>query len=256
MIDAQTRTPDIWLLDLQRGTETRLTFDAAGDRAPLWSPDGSEIIFASDRTGVWDLYRKSVNGAKPEEPIGATPGDEFPYQWSNDGRYVVSHVPNPQTNWDIWVTPVAEPSKARPFLQTPFNEVQGALSPDGQWMAYASDETGIFEVYVQSFPVARKKWQVSVRGGSEPKWRSDGRELFYIAPQHKLMSVEIRQDSTFQAGVPRELFRMAIPDLASSFPSNYEVVGQGQRFLVNTLVPNALSSPISVVLNWTAELKH
>ena len=135
--------------------------------------------------------------------------------------------------------------------------LMGAVfSPDGKWVAYTSRESGRSEVYLTNFPQPRSKWQVSVHGGSEPKWRSDGRELFYVAPQHKLMSVEVRQKSTFQAGVPRELFRMVIPDLGPSFPSNYEVVDQGQRFLVNTLVPNAPSSPISVVVNWTAELRR
>ena len=131
-VNPQTRTPDIWLFDLGRGTETRFTFDPGSERAPLWSPDGREIMFASDRTGVWDLYKKSVNGTKAEEVVVASPDDEFPSQWSADGRLIVYSTPKPDTNWDLWTLPVLEPSKPTPFLRTPFNEVQGALSPNGQ----------------------------------------------------------------------------------------------------------------------------
>jgi eukaryotic-like serine/threonine-protein kinase len=186
----------------------------------------------------------------------ASADDEFPSQWSADARFIVYCTPSPNTNWDLWVLPLLEPSKPRPFLRTRFNEVQGTLSPNGQWMAYTSDETGRFEVYVQSFPVGGNKWQVSVDGGSDPKWRLDGRELFYISPKHKLMSVKLRPGSTFEAGVPTELFEMPVPDLVPSFPNNYVVTADGQRFLVNTVIRDAPSSPISVVINWAAELSR
>jgi hypothetical protein len=123
-------------------------------------------------------------------------------------------------------------------------------------MAYSSDETGRFEVYVQSFPVAGNKRQVSVHGGWEPKWRSDGRELFYISAEHKLMSAKVQPGSTFEAGVPAELFKLNIPDFTPSYPNNYVVTADGQRFLVNSLVESAVSSPISVELNWTAEMRR
>jgi serine/threonine protein kinase len=255
-IDSQTRTPDIWLFDLNRGTETRFTFDPGSDRAPLWSPDGREIIFASDRTGVWDLYRKSVNGTNAEEAVITSADDEFPSQWSADARLIVFSTPKPGTNWDLSTLPLLEPSKPRPFLRTRFNEVQGALSPNGQWMAYTSDETGRFEVYVQSFPWGGNKWQLSVDGGSDAKWRSDGLELFYVSLKQKLMSVKIQPGSRFEAGVPAELFEMPIPVLVASFPNNYVVSADGQRFLVNTLVRDAPSSQISVVINWAAELRR
>jgi serine/threonine protein kinase len=254
--DSQTRTPDIWLFDLVRGTETRLTFDPGSDRAPLWSADGTEILFGSDRTGIWELYRKVLNSPNAEEQVTASVDDEFPSQWSAGGRLIVYHVPKANTNWDLCVLPLAQPSNSKPFLKTPFNEVQGALSPDGQWMAYSSDETGRFEVYVQSFPVAGNKRQVSVHGGWEPKWRSDGRELFYISAEHKLMSAKVQPGSTFEAGVPAELFKLNIPDFTPSYPNNYVVTADGQRFLVNSLVESAVSSPISVELNWTAEMRR
>jgi Tol biopolymer transport system component len=255
-IDSQTRTPDIWLFDLTRGTETRFTFDPGSDRAPLWSPDGTEIMFASDRTGVWDLYRKSVNGTKAEERVISSADDEFPSQWSADMRLIVYSTPRPKTNWDLWTLPVREPSKPSPFLRTRFNEVQGALSPNGQWMAYTADETGRFEVYVQSFPEGGNKRQVSVDGGSDSKWRADGRELFYVSPKHKLISVKLQPGARFEAGLPVELFEMPIPDLVASFPNNYLASADGQRFLVNTLVRDAPSPQISVVINWAAELRR
>ena len=134
--------------------------------------------------------------------------------------------------------------------------MQGALSPNGRWIAYTSDETGRFEVYVQSFPGGGNKWQVSVNGGSDAKWRLDGRELFYVSPNYKLMSVSLRPGLKFEAGLPEELFEIPVPDIVPSFPSNYAVTADGQRFLVNTVLQDAVSSPISVVLNWTAELSR
>jgi eukaryotic-like serine/threonine-protein kinase len=202
------------------------------------------------------LYKKSVNGTNAEEAVITSPDDEFPSQWSADGRFIVYSTPKPNTNWDLWTLPVLDPSKPSPFFKTPFNEVQGALSPNGHWMAYTSDETGRFEVYVQSFPVAGNKWQVSVDGGSDPKWRSDGRELFYVSPKHKLMSVTVGLGSTFEAGLPKELFEVPVPDVVASFPNSYVVTTDGRRFLVNTVVRDAPSSPISVVVNWAAELRR
>jgi Tol biopolymer transport system component len=255
-IDSQTRTPDIWIFDLSRGTETRFTFDPGSDRAPLWSPDGNEIIFASDRTGVWNLYRKRANDANAEELIVDSPDDEFPSQWSADSRFIVYSTPRPKTKWDLEVLPLREPSKPIPFLVTPFNEVQGVLSPNEQWMAYTSDETGRFEVYIQSFPAGGNKLQLSVDGGSDPKWRSDGRELFYISLKHKLMSVNLSLSSRPQADASKELFEVSVPDLVPSFPNNYAVTADGRRFLVNTVLRDAVSSPISVVLNWRTELSR
>ena len=255
-IDSQTRTPDIWLFDLSRGTQTRFTFDPGSDRTPLWSPDGSEILFASDRTGAWDLYRRKVNGADAEELLAASADDEFPSQWSADSRFIVYSTPRPNTNWDLVVLPLAEPSKPIQFLRAPFNEVQGVLSPNGHWMAYTSDETGRFEVYLQSFPAGGNKLQLSVDGGSDPKWRPDGRELFYVSLKHKLMSVSLVSDPRFEAGAPKELFEVPVPNLVASFPNNYVVMADGRRFLVNTVLRDAVSSPISVVLHWTTELSR
>jgi len=194
-----------------------------------------------------------VNGADAEELLAASADDEFPSQWSADSRFIVYSTPRPNTNWDLVVLPLAEPSKPIQFLRTRFNEVQGVLSPNGHWMAYTSDETGRFEVYLQSFPAGGNKLQLSVDGGSDPKWRADGRELFYVSPKHKLMSESLLSGPRFQVGAPKELFEIPVPNLVASFPNNYVVMADGRRFLVNTVLRDAVSSPISVVLHWTTE---
>ena len=212
-------------------------------------------MFSSDRTGIWELYQKDLSGAAVDQLLARSADDVFLSQWSVDGRFIVYQVPTPKTNWDLWVLSL-EDLKATPFLATPFNEVQGALSPDGAWMAYTSDESGQPEVYVQAFPAGGGKLQVSVRGGSEPKWRADGKELFYIAPDLKLMSVKVKSGSSLEAAVPSGLFEMPVPPFTPAYQNSYVPSQDGRRFLVNTLVQDATPSAITVVLNWTAGLKR
>jgi len=254
-IAGQTRTPDIWLLDLVRGVRTRFTFDTAPDRGPVWSPDGGRIAFASSRAGPWDLYQKASSGAGSDELLSSSGEDKFPTDWSPDGRFIVYHTPG-KTGWDLWVSPVSGDGRPTAFLQTEFTEVLGAVSPDGRWMAYTSDESGAFEVYVRPFPVTGGKWQVSTHGGSEPKWRPDGREIYYIAPDKSLMAVAISTGPGFESGVPKALFEARVPGVTLPFPRTYVVAERGQRFLLNTIVERATSSPITVVLNWTAEQRQ
>lgn len=248
-----TRTPDIWLLDLVRGLSTRFTFNAAPDRGPVWSPDGAKIAFASSRSGAWDLYQRASSGAGEDELLSASGDDKFPTDWSPDGGFIVYHNPSPMTGWDLWVLPLSGDPTPTPFLQTEFTEVLGTVSPDGRWMAYTSDESGAFEVYVRPFPASGGKWQVSIDGGAEPKWRQDGREIFYVAPDNKLMAVPTSTGPAFDSGLPKVLFEMRVPEITLPFPRTYVVAKNGQRFLVNTIVKDATSSPITVVLNWTAE---
>ncbi len=175
--------------------------------------------------------------------------------WSLDGRYIVYMDVLPKTKFDLGVLPLFGNRSPQPFAQTEFNEKQGRLSPDGRWMAYTSDETGRYEVYVQPFPAGGGKWQISIGGGEQPSWRRDGKELYYVGEAQKLIVVGVDASaSTFRRSTPRELFQMHSPvDIWTR--NQYAVTSDGQRFLVNTLVETSASSPITMVINWSAGLK-
>ncbi len=241
----QTRTRDLWVLDLARRTGSRLTFDAAEDLNPVFSPDGSRIAFSSSRKGRRDLYQKLASGTGDEELLLESGEDKNVEDWTRDGRFMVFN----RNSQDVWALPLTGDRKAAPLLQGPFSEVEGQVSPDGRWIAYSSNESARREVYVQSFPPAGGKWQVSTAGGEEPRWRRDGKELFYVAGS-KIMAVELKTNGpTFEAGIPKELFEVRIgPPLRNRIL----VTGDGKRFLVNTPVEETLALPMTVVLNWTA----
>ncbi|MCA1602594.1 MAG: protein kinase, partial [Acidobacteria bacterium] len=253
--DSQASTADILMIELARGAPTRFTFDPSFDIHPIWSPDGSRIVFASDRDGPLNLYQRAASGAGNDEALLKSDGRKFPDDWSADGRLILYRNLDLKTNWDLWVLPLTGDRKPFPFLQTEFVEAQGRFSPDGKWIAYTSNESGAWQVYVQSFS-AGGKWQVSTEGGAQPQWRRDGRELFYLATDRKLMAVEVKGDgSTFERGVPNALFELRIPNFPGA-RNFYFVAADGQRFLVASLLGEAASTPTTVVLNWTADLKR
>ena len=248
-IDAQTGTFDIWLLDLARGIPSRFTFDPAIDVYPVWSPDGSRIVFGSNRDGAWSLYQKSSSGAGSEEAISKPSDRKYPTDWSLDGRFILYTQTSDNTQWDLWVIPLFEDRQPIPFLQTKFNETSGVFSPDGKWIAYQSDDSGSYQVWVQSFP-AGSKWQVSNEGGSLPRFRRDGKELFYLAANGKLMAVEVRANTSgLEFSAPKPLFD------THTATGRYGVTADGQRFLLNPPVEESTSAPITVILNWTADAK-
>jgi eukaryotic-like serine/threonine-protein kinase len=261
---------DIWLLDLARSTASRFTFDPAGELGPLWSPDGSRIVFNSNRDGKYNLYQKASSGVGNDELLLKSDEDEYPTDWSSDGRFIVFEKLNPKTNWGLWVLPLEGDRKPFPFLQTQFTEWYGEFSPDGQWMAYQSDESGRFEVYVQPFnpspagvaggaPSAPGgKWQISTGGGAFPRWRRDGKELFYIALDRKLMAVEVKTGAAkgrpaFERGIPTALFDTGIP---YTIVIPYAATADGRRFLINTAAGEQRAPSLTVVVNWTAGLKR
>jgi eukaryotic-like serine/threonine-protein kinase len=242
---------DVWLLDLGRSTVSRFTSDAGDDLAPLWSPDGTRIVFSSERTGALDLYQKPASGAGNEELLLATPQIEFATDWSLDGRFLLYSSAPGVPRFDIWALPMDGDRKPFPVVQTNFDERDGQFSPDGKWIAYVSNESGRFEIYVQPFPGSGAKSLISTTGGYQPRWRRDGKELFYIALDNRLMAVPIQFASNGQAveaGAPVPLFGMR-----TSGPDDtpYMVASVGQRFLVNTVTEEA-ASPITLVLNWKA----
>lgn len=228
----------------------RFTFDPAGERDPIWSPDGSRIVFTSNRKGHFDLYQKSASGAGSEELLLESNIDKTPTGFSPDGRFLLYSAVDSRTRADLWVLPLVGDQKPFPFLQTEFTESFGQFSPDGRWIAYRSDESRGGEIYVAPFPGPGGQRQVSTAGGRQPRWRGNGKELFYLAPDDKLMAAEVSgQGATLQVGSVRPLFT-ARQAVTGGFV--YDVTSDGQRFLINTAVEQKASSPITLVQNWTA----
>jgi dipeptidyl aminopeptidase/acylaminoacyl peptidase len=248
---------DVWLMDVAHGGFSRFTLDPKIDFSPVWSPDGKFIAFGSNRSNTFDLYQKLAGGGREELLAKTNSNGVYPTSWSPDGRFLAYTFSGAKTGFDIWVLPLSGDRKPAPALHTIFNETQGQFSPDGRWMAYTSDETGTPEVYVQSFPATGAKWQVSSGSGSDPKWRHDGRELFYIAADGTLMAASVNGSAgTFEAGSPQSLFqthRAATrgPHLFTSYTPDAD----GRRFLVNALAGDVRPAPITIVLNWRAGLK-
>src|SRR5208282_1505365 len=210
------RNPALWLVDFSRGTSTRFTFGPSSGRRAIWSPDGHRIIFASNRSGVFDLYQKQASGVKDEELLLKSSEDKYPTSLSRDGHFLLYQASDPKTTkTDLWVLPLEGEKKPLPFLRTEFSNYDGQFSPDGRWIAYVSDESGRNEIYVRTFSPDSAaaasdtggKWLISTGGGSGVRWRGDGKELYYLAPDRKVMAVEIAANLVFRAGVPKALFQ-------------------------------------------------
>jgi Tol biopolymer transport system component len=257
----QTGRVDIWMLDVARSVPMRFTFDGQSAGAN-WSPDGTRLAFASRRGNI---YQKDSSGSGNEVVLSKSGA---PTDWSPDGRYLLYTVLDTKTSTDLWVlgdlSGPSENHKPMPYLQTQFNERQGQFSPDGHWIAYASDESGInqYHIYVQSFPAGAGKFLVSTGvGGTQPRWSRDGKEIFYIAADGKLMAVGVQTAPRFEAAAPKALFDPLIARGRTTpwVYFRYDVTADGKRFLVNS-VSNAPESsaptPITVVVNWLAGLKH
>jgi serine/threonine protein kinase len=256
---AETRAGgDIWIVDLPRESSSRFTFDPAIDDNAIWSPDSNRIVFASARDGgVFNLYLKNAGGLGQEELLLKTDSSKYPTDWSRDGRYILyTSYRNAQATLDLWVLPLSGDRKPMPFLQTPYTEFGARFSPDGRWIAYTSNETGQNQVYVQSIPPSGDKWLISTSRGLEPRWRGDGRELFYVSGAAIwAVDVDAMDGNSFKAGVPRKLFD-TFSGNANQVLTRFDVAGDGQRFLLNlTSVTADVMPPIRVVVNWTAGLK-
>ena len=240
----------LWLVDLLRGTSMRVVPDGL---SAVWAPDGSQIAFGANRIGgISNLYRRSLTGAPVDEPLLTSRETKVLNDWSRDNRHVVYVSSTGQMTRDLWVLPLFGERKPFPYLRTGFNHIQAQISPDGHWLAYASDESGRWEVYTQSFPTPGRKRTISTAGGVEPKWRRDGKELFYLAADHTLMSVEVKGgDPAAGVGLPRPLFRASMSGDLADYRHRYAVSDDGGRFFVHS-VEDGRRAPISVVVNWPA----
>ncbi len=237
---------DLWLHELTRGMESRFTTQQTSvNSLPVWSPDGRRIVFASNRGGKYDLYVKNAGETVQDQILLQNANLKWPSDWSRDGRYLLYVENDPKTQQDLWVLPLDGDRKPVPFLQTEFNEIEGQFSPDGHWIAYASDESGRFEVYVRPYPEGPGRRKVSISGGAYPRWRSDGKELFYLTLGGKLMAASVKESTA-----PQELFDARIgymrPGDAPLY-NCYSVAADGKRFLVNAAVAEATETPLTVV---------
>ena len=244
---------NIWIYDVARSLKTRFTFDAAMEAQSIWSPDGSRVVFSSNRKGHYDLYQNASDGSGTEALLLEDNLDKYPESWSADGRFILYGSTGGPTGNDLFVLPLTGDRKPVPFLNTQFNESYGRFSPDGRWVAYRSNESGKFEIYVAPFPGPGGKRQISTSGGGFPRWRRDGTEIFYLAPDNKLMVAAVSgKGSSFEVGAVKPLFDTRV---FTGLRYPYDVAADGQRFLVNTVPGQASSAPVTVVVNWTAGLK-
>jgi eukaryotic-like serine/threonine-protein kinase len=262
LVDPKAWNPDIWLIDLARGGPSRFTFGSALNAAPVWSPDGARIVFRTNRNGMTEWYEKSAGGGGNEEAVltnetqhaaGIDSPNLVSSDWSPDGRYIIGSVPQQSTGEDLWLIPLDGDKKPFKFLGPPSDQIHANFSPDGRFVAYTSNESGRFQVYVQTFPLSDRKWPVSTDGGYEPRWRADGREIYYLSEDRKLMAVAVGAGPSF--AVPKMLFQTRVPEGVTARHTHYVPSRNGQRFLINTQTGDALPNPITVVLNWQAELK-
>jgi Tol biopolymer transport system component len=257
-------TSDIWLRDLARETDTRVTSHASINLDPILSPNGDRIVFNSNRAGTFDLYQTAASGSGQDQVLVSTPNVKVPNQWSRDDRFIVYSELDPKTLYDIWVLPVGQGATGNPrpfaFQRTDYQELYGQLSPDSRWMAYTSEESGAREVYVRPFPGPEGgKQRISTAGGEQARWRGDGKELFYVAADGTLTAVAVNatQEPTprFDAGAPRSLFPTAIGIGSGHVAFQYDVTADGQRFAVaQNAAPGDV--PLVTVVNWQEELKQ
>src|ERR1017187_3963458 len=258
---------DIWLNEFSRGTDMRLTTAQASQNiGAVWSPKGDRLVFSSDRDGGpghLNLYQRASSGAGQDELLCSTPNSKVATSWSSDGRYIAYSEADPKTKLDLWVLPMDGPPENRKpvaFLKTEFNETEGQFSPDGHWMAYTSDESGVREVYVRPFPAAEGRWKISVAGGEEPRWRRDGKEIFFLRADGKLAAASVKATPgpkpTFGGEPAQALFDPHIsPQLTNQRAVQYDVAPNGQKFLVVRGIGTTLGTPLTVEVNWMRKAK-
>jgi serine/threonine protein kinase/Tol biopolymer transport system component len=245
-------TTDVWIYELARGTLSRLTLEG-NNGGPVWTPDGKRVAFASSRGGQRNIFWKPADGSAEAEQLLASEYDQVPESWSPDGAVLAFTEYHPTTRADLWVLPLKGERKPQPFLRTRFTEWGPMFSPDGRWIAYTSDESGQYEVYVRPYPDPGQKWQISTDGGEEPLWSSDGRELFYRNGQ-KWMAVAVATKPEFRADRPRLLFEGSYLNVPGY---SYDIAPDGRRFLMlQPVAQEVTATQLNVVLGWFEELRR
>jgi Tol biopolymer transport system component len=254
VLNASKNALEIWIYETVSGTGTRFVFGAGENAFPVWSPDGNRLFFGSDRKKKdrnADIWVKGIDGAS-EGPYLESPDVVGPSDWSGDGKYLaVGKIPllGKRDN-ELWILDAADLKHQIPFAREAPTQERARFSPDGKWIAFDSDESGTFEVYVRPFPGSGEKWKVSTAGGLIPTWRRDGRELFYVSLDNKIMAVPVSLAPTFQAGAPGPLF----PIHPSPDGPVYDVPGDGQKFLVGAAPEGVESPPLNLIVHWTSLL--
>ena len=253
--DKRTARADLWVRDLARGVNSRLTFGPGDSSSAVWSPDGSAIAFRSTRDGVGALYQKPSNGQGEEKLLLQNGSLKLPTDWSRDGRYILYQEFDPKNDWGVWALPMFGDRKPVPVVSGPFTESNGVFSPDGHFVAYRSNESGRNEIYIQTFPVATGKWQVSNTGGNDPSWRPDGKEIIYRGLDQRIMSADVRLGQAVQVGVPQVLFPGRV-SASGNARNRYTIAPDAKRLLITSPPGRDSLTPTTVVLNWNADLKR
>jgi eukaryotic-like serine/threonine-protein kinase len=247
--DSRFGTFDLWVFEAASGASTRLTSGQIDESAPVWTPDGARLFFRRDDKGPPDIAQMVVGSPGSERALLIEPGVQQPEDVSRDGRSLV-YLQDAATTADIWLMSLDGDPRLKPWLRSPFNERNPRFSPDGRWIAYDSDESGTREIYVALTDGAGEKKRISPSGGREPRWSSDGKELFYAAPDDSIVAVPVAPGASLQAGAGASLFRL------ETGIRNFDVSPDGSRFLVTTPLDKSPESPIRVILNWDAALKQ
>ncbi len=244
---------DIWIVDSSTGVATQFTEDPGAEFDPVWSPDGRTIVFSSNQSGVLNLYEKDVNGDEEARLLLDSVGDKHAFDWSPDGRFVVYGMFDASTRTDLWLLPMFGERTPRPLLRTEFDETQAQISPDGRWFAYVSGRSGRSEIYVRSFPNPGREYQVSTTGGGDARWRADGKELYYVGEDRRLMAVALDTRNSVEFGPATPLFDTGMPPYWGAARNLYDVRRDG-RFLLMAPIADDRSSPFNITLNWMARL--